>query len=166
MKKFFAVLLCAISVSTVSAQSPDFLDKGYRGFIEANAGIDVDLPAVTYGIGTTHGYQFNRWLFTGIGVEYKRAVDDDFEHILPIFADFKFYFRDHGFKPYLDGRVGYKLGFGYDTGSIYAGGGLGFDVRRFTMRASFEYFSCEAFDHGKIWSNPIYCISLNIGVNF
>lgn len=89
------------------------LNTGYRGIIDFGYGVGVGDVAEEerVEIATTHGYQFNKYLFAGIGVSLNY-----FHHtevlIVPIFADLRGTLPISNTKiaPYVDMRIGYSLG--------------------------------------------------------
>ena len=83
MKKLFLLIVIAFSAVTTFAQ--DYPNKGYRWFLDFDAPIysNKDYFSHRYGIGTTHGYQFNRFFYLGGGVAYQYATTK-YEYELPI----------------------------------------------------------------------------------
>lgn len=126
--KFFVVVAALIVCSTASAQFtntgsqykqqtsrtirsdiPHGPEKGYKGFIEAGYSFGVG----RYGEGrpsfyTSHGYQFNPYIFAGIGAGFNYFVDSKAVGV-PIFADGRITFFNNNITPFFDVKVGYSV---------------------------------------------------------
>lgn len=133
MKRFY-LLLCLLAVGgTASAQLihssmtitektktrqdhpkiyHDFA-KGYRGFVEAAPMLgDDDFDDFAIELSTTHGYQFNPWVYTGVGVGismFSATADTKKLWSTPVFASLKVYMSRRLVKPFLDIRLGYLI---------------------------------------------------------
>lgn len=79
-----------------------YLERGYRGMVEFGNGFDFDEFWYSYEISTTHGYQFNRWLFLGGTFRYAEGADD----LLSVAADIRTYFSDNRIAPFIGARLG------------------------------------------------------------
>ena len=87
--------------------------RGYRGFV------DLGYATGTYYNGTnrmevltSHGYQFNPYIYAGLGtgLHYYFGEDygeDDFIWAVPIFANFRADFMNKKIAPFLDLKIGY-----------------------------------------------------------
>lgn len=108
-------------------------EKGYRGFVESSNYLDINLgflagdggsSRVFTGLNTSHGYQFNSWLFVGggIGFEYnldwKSGYNNDGEPhlVIPLFAEGRLDAKWGRFTPFFSARLGANLA---DHGGIY-----------------------------------------------
>ena len=87
------------------------LTSGYKGMVELGYGIGVG----TYGTGrvefqTAHGYQFNPYLFTGVGVGVSYFHESS-NVGLPIFADIRgsLPISNSKISPFVDFKVGYTV---------------------------------------------------------
>lgn len=115
----FAIIAVCASIMTVNAQNLDLNYKGYRGFADVGYSIgtsDYDFGRVT--ISTSHGYQFNPYIFLGAGVglqfssSYKTkdmdiALDERESKVdIPIFANIHSTFLKKKFSPFADLRAG------------------------------------------------------------
>ena len=118
------------------------LKRGYRGFVEAGVSYNVcsfdeDNTGVGFDITTTHGYQFNKHLFLGVGTgvlgENHKYDDCKMKYMIPLFADVKVYFTKTKARPFVELQVGYDFAAGgknirthYDQLWDYAAGILAF----------------------------------------
>ncbi len=146
MKRLLFCICLVLSVQIMSAQiitskstvvqkvekTPTLLEKGYRGFVDVAAGgIGYFPTCFQFAISTTHGYQFNHWLYLGVGVEllglqtrikYKDAYDEHWNHdlnfSLPIYANARFYLTQTHIKPFIDARIGYAIPLHWSTGLL------------------------------------------------
>ncbi len=121
------------------------LKRGYRGFIEAGVSYNVcsfdeDNTGVGFDITTTHGYQFNKHLFLGVGTgvlgENHKYDDSKMKYMIPLFADAKVYFTKTKARPFVELRVGYD----------FAAGGK-------NIRTAYEYERSRIYDdYGNSWT--------------
>lgn len=101
----------------------------YRGFVDAGYTIGVgDYDFGRFEISTSHGYQFNPYVFLGVGAaihfmpEYNTkgmdiALDSrDSKTDIPVFANAKFNFSKAKVAPFIDGKVGYYV---TNNGGLY-----------------------------------------------
>lgn len=93
------------SVSHYFSNRDKALKSGYRGF--------VDFGYIFGGFSriellTTHGYQFNPYIFAGVGVGLNYISDvEDF--VVPIFADVRGTFLKGNITPFVDLKIGYSV---------------------------------------------------------
>ena len=109
MKKLlFLLFFFFVCNGVIQAQ---VIKKGYRGFIEAGYAFGVG----TYGKDratflTTHGYQFNPYIFAGVGSGINAFFDERTTWwSVPIYADLKIYFMDNDICPFFDVKAGYSV---------------------------------------------------------
>lgn len=85
-----------------------FSRKGYRGFVDIGGAVGVgDYGDGVFAVSTSHGYQFNPYIFVGAGI----GVDYHFDYetmFLPIFADLRGYFIDGRITPFVGIKIGYS----------------------------------------------------------
>lgn len=84
--------------------------RGYRGFLEAGVAAGIGDYALTrLEVNTSHGYQFNPYLFVGggLGIHYYFDVSDV---LIPIFADCRVNVLPGRISPYIDFKLGYSVG--------------------------------------------------------
>ena len=119
MKRVLLCLVIALSALTASALQPQ---KGYRAFVDWNNFLDIDFgflagepgdSKVFTGLTTSHGYQFNNWLYVGGGSgfmynlgwkNYNRYSDRRF--VIPVFAEARLDAKWYRFTPYFSLQVG------------------------------------------------------------
>ena len=92
---------------------------GYRGFADVGLTVGGGEEGSIIEFSTSHGYQFNPYIFAGMGVG-AHILDGDF-YLLPIFANARVSFIDGPVSPFLDMRAGYSISVFNGNGS---GGGL------------------------------------------
>lgn len=139
MKRLYiatAFLLCLITTYAIQPQ------KGYRGFVESSNYLDLDFSFLSGGSGssrmftglnTTHGYQFNNWLFVGggVGFEYNldwksdRNNDGEPHYVIPLYAEGRLDAKWGKFTPYFSARLGGNLA---DHGGIYFSPTIGYRI--------------------------------------
>ena len=88
------------------------LNTGYRGIIDFGYGVAAGYDSEgRIEISTAHGYQFNKYLFAGVGIGFNYFHYYD-EFNVPIFADLRGTLPINNTKiaPYVDMRIGYSLG--------------------------------------------------------
>lgn len=104
------------------------LQRGYRGLVDAgfclNTGYHVGNRME---LSTSHGYQFNRHTFVGLGVGMHYFFDSDKVNI-PIFAHARYDFADNAFTPFAELKIGYSAG-AYDGFYLYPALGWRFAVK-------------------------------------
>lgn len=135
-----SILAAAITLTSVcgSARQPE---RGYRGFAEWTNRIYHTYYASngkTYyepGLSTSHGYQFNPWLFVGGGLDFslndigywgKHYYDVLNSNHLSLFIQGRTDLTFGKFTPFADVRLGWNAS---ETGTVYFSPSLGY---RFT----------------------------------
>lgn len=116
MKKTLFTALLILSTFIAAARQPE---KGYRGFVDGSVTLNTEIsffgdggPSNSYlwlGGSTTHGYQFNPYLFVGGGVGYETVVaprDNRPSRIFPVFADVRTDLKFNRFTPFADVKLG------------------------------------------------------------
>ena len=128
------VLVCAFSdieriakertrIYVVNTQGADMLPprvwrpQGYIGSVEYGRDINSsDSHIVTSYLFTVHGYQFNPYLFLGLGIGFQYMEYEDgglrlsyTESTIPLFADVRIHLLKTRIAPFIDGRVGYSV---------------------------------------------------------
>ena len=106
--------------------------RGYRGMVDLGYNLNIDDTHMKIStLTTTHGYQFNKYLFLGIGIglsqmtykmEDKTVIFND-NYSFSVFADARVYLLKHNISPVIGGRVGYdvtgfKQWFGYPSAGV------------------------------------------------
>ena len=130
MKNFLlSIIVIALSFS-VQAIEPH---KGYRGFVDWNNDVNPDISIYGgptnskyyTGFSTSHGYQFNRWLYAGGGVAVENFVKENEVYIASIYGHFRSDMVFGRFKPHIDVRLGYNMA---NYGGIYFCPSIGYRI--------------------------------------
>lgn len=83
--------------------------RGYKGFVDAGYIADVsDHSAYKFQALTSHGFQFNNYLYLGGGLGLDYYIDYEFS--IPVFVDFRANFINRKITPFADLKVGYAVG--------------------------------------------------------
>lgn len=120
-------MLVIMTVAALSARQPE---KGYRGFIDWSNSlgtVDIWYPGNTEttlytGLSTSHGYQFNPWLFVGAGIGLERCGKID-SWLAPAYLQGRTDLQFGRFTPFGDIRLGYNLSQG---GGLYFSPSIGY----------------------------------------
>ena len=146
MKKMFFICLLFISILQVSAQEwghamygnrfsgkeyDGYLSKGYRGMVETCHGCGFYNPSYVLKFTTTHGYQFNPYLYLGgfisLGtIEYYTRTGADNGFNFRTGSDFRVYPCKGRFTPFVGTQIG--LDIGPSMSSICLNGNLGLRI--------------------------------------
>lgn len=128
------ILVCAFSdieriakertkIYVVNTQDSDLLPpriwrpKGYIGSVEYERDINSsDSRIITSAMFTVHGYQFNPYIFLGVGLGFQQmeyetdGVKLSFtKSTVPLFADAKIHLLKTRIAPFVEGRLGYCI---------------------------------------------------------
>lgn len=127
MKRISIIILIIFLGCARAGAAGRALQKGYRGFVESENFFVPNLGFLTgdggssdfwTGISTTHGYQFNPYLFVGAGMSCVWMLNDNNYNsesegsklkYLPLFADIRTDLRFRRFTPFIDLRMGANL---------------------------------------------------------
>lgn len=82
---------------------------GYKGFADLGFTIGIGKYGENrFAISTSHGYQFNPNLFTGLGIGANYYLDSKVVS-LPIFAHIRGNFLNNNISPFIDLKIGYSV---------------------------------------------------------
>ncbi|MEG1585931.1 MAG: hypothetical protein RR346_03575 [Bacteroidales bacterium] len=85
-------------------------DKGYRGMVDLTLGIGVGADGDNLiGISTSHGYQFNPYIYLGGGVALNFNYPDYHIVQVPVFAHLRANFMKTSIAPYADIKMGISM---------------------------------------------------------
>lgn len=132
MKKVLITLLMFLPLAT-QAQG---LKKGYHGFADAGYCLYLSqLDPATFEVTTSHGYQFNPYIFLGAGTGFNFTgkakhgnisgnpyLKRDAKVDIPIFFNARANFTQTKFSPFVDARIGSYVN---NDGGIYANVAIG-----------------------------------------
>ena len=131
----FAVVLLLAVCNPLQAQ---YLNSGYRGMAEFGSGLGTPRIRSDYTpssrplgfhveLSTTHGYQFNPYLFLGGGVSMLARSFTDDGCTFPFFADFRANFNKKRRTPYGALKIGYSVNAEKElNGGIYINPSFGY----------------------------------------
>jgi len=154
---FFVVVLLLAICNPLQAQ---YLKPGYRGIVEMGGGSNFarydNIAAPPSGshfeLSTTHGYQFNPYLFLGVGVglqpkdltETTFDLGLDLDALIPVFADFRANFNKKRISPFGLFRLGYIANTNENlNGGVYLNPSLGYRFgiyKKLAVNVSLGYF--------------------------
>ena len=146
--------------------------RGYKGFIETGFTFDIsDYGADRVELLTTHGYQFNNYLFVGGGVGVNYYTDADLASF-PVFASFRANFTNKRITPFGDIKTGYAFG---DTEGAFCTVGIGVRLglaKKKAMNLKLEY-TYQEYDYSGYYGSYYYYesestsgIGLKVGFEF
>ena len=131
-----AILLFSLYSMNVAGRT-----KGYEKGIEINAAVGLGkLQKYSFGIGTVHGYRFNRYFFLGGGTSYECLDGLEFklfnsyngENSIKLFGRAKVNFTKNRVSPFIVIDCGYT--FNLSTGEIRMAEGVFFHPGGGTIR--------------------------------
>ena len=98
------------------------LAKGYRGMVETAHGFDCDDLKYAFEFSTTHGYQFNPYLYLGGVISFGRGTAKDYRYLngysyycyladfnFSIGSDFRVYMAKGNLVPFMGLQFGFDL---------------------------------------------------------
>lgn len=172
MKKI-TVLLLLIVIVGISANAQTLQGKRYRGYVDicvspGNDGVYHDLNAMGYAAITSHGFQFNPYIFLGGGVGVHYCTFDHFnlEVAVPIFANFRANFSSGKVSPYFDAKLGYSAS---EIRGLYASPSIGVRIglkRKFGINIQIGY-SAQGYSYiDYYFPEKAYLHSVNASIGF
>ncbi|MBD8349586.1 hypothetical protein [Dysgonomonas sp. HGC4] len=102
------------------------LHEGYRGMFDLGYSVSVDVAELNrLEFTTSHGYQFNPYLFLGVGggVSFYHGNDSESTVSFPIFINPRIDFNTGKISPFIDLKGGYTLG--EDVEGLYLSPSIG-----------------------------------------
>lgn len=166
--KFIAVCLVFVSAGVYAQGKTGVLSKGYHAMADFGFGT---YPTFNYNVSTTHGYQFNPYIFVGGGI-LAIATEDLEKCALPIFADFRINFLDKKVSPLVDFRNGITVSQGVGFYSQAAFGARFILSEKYAMNlyTGFELYELKSryLNEGKNFyaSDKIGSIIIKLGFEF
>ena len=122
--------------------------RGYKGFVDFGYVGDVsDYNASKVGVTTSHGYQFNNYLFLGggVGLDYFTELESV---SVPMFANFRANFINKKVTPFADLKAGYSVG-DVQGAMVTLGVGVRFSIsEKKAINLKLEYNYQEYVDSG------------------
>jgi hypothetical protein len=139
----------------------------YRGFVDIGytIGIRTDINCGRLELTTSQGYQFNPYLFLGLGVGAHYFIGPE-SYAMPIFADIRANFSRGKVIPFSGLKIGYVAG---ERNGLYLNsfvGGKFMITSKFAFNLSFGY----TYQYAEDWSNfddeDISGLSIKLGIEF
>ena len=125
MKRIVLILFSILLSLGAFAKQPQ---RGYRGFVDWSNSIrsykmnEVVRGTDYYtGFSTSHGYQINPWIFTGVGFDLEYFSTGN-KFITAPFFDFRSDLKFNWFTPFADVRIGYN----FTNGGVYFSPSIGY----------------------------------------
>ena len=166
------------STSWSSTDLGDKLDiKGYKGFVDLGYTAGVG----DYGTGrveltTSHGYQFNSYLFVGGGTGFQYYHEAE-TFTMPIFADIRANFMKGPIVPFVGFKAGYTFDLSEDAGglgcylspsagvklAVSSGVALNLSVGYTAQMVNIDYEDYSGYYSGHVTLNGV---SFKVGIEF
>lgn len=169
-KTALLIALLAICINT-SARHPLRM-SGYKGFadVELSGAFVNGQSAVNFAIETSHGYQFNPYIFLGggIGVGAAMSTGNTTELVVPIYGQTRINLTPTRISPYIDFKGGYDVG--DERGGIISPSlGVSMPVAsHFAVDFGISY-GCKFLNLNSGWytaKETVHSISLDFGFEF
>lgn len=113
--------------------------RGYKGFADFGGGFGVNYWAGGFvGLATSHGYQFNPYIFLGAGVGFNYDFGNK-SIFIPVFADFRYNVLNSNITPIFGTKIGYSV---YDGQGVFFNPSIGcrFGLSKsFALNLTFNY---------------------------
>lgn len=164
MKKLMTIVLAIVLIAGFTSTS--------KAQISIGAKVGLALPMGTFGDGFGMGfggaaigeYALNENMAVGLSLGFYSFGEKNSSgitySIIPIVADFKYFFQTKGFMPYVGAGLGMYLGSVHYASASVSGSDLGFSPKvGFWMGEGFKYGACLDYN---IVSNSNH-LGINIG---
>lgn len=133
MKGIRTLLVLGLLSGVLCINAQNISRNCYRGYVDAGYAIGVgDYEFNRFEINTSHGYQFNPYLFLGAGTgfhfmsSYKTKIDArDCQVDIPVFANIRCNFSKNKVAPFFDLKGGTYIN---NNGGMYGNASIGFRV--------------------------------------
>ena len=136
--------------------------KGYKGFVNLTVGGGLgDYGDNNIGLSTSHGYQFNPYIYLGAGVGLSYYFDYETTFV-PIFLDFKANLKEGKITPFAGVKLGYSM---FDGTGFYFNPTVGIKfAKSFNVSLGYTVQMTEMYHYGYNggYSNSYYD-NVNIG---
>lgn len=110
----------------LSKEAP--LLRGYKGFVDIGYTFRSGWGCDRTEVSTSHGYQFNNFLFLGGGVGVHYYADREYV-AFPMFVNFRVNYTKYRITPFGDVKAGYAIG-DFDGTYLALAGGVRFALKR------------------------------------
>ena len=141
MMRAVAVMLLLTASLTALAQSPK--NSSYRKGYHADIAFEAMLASPgQIGLTTSHGYNWGRGLYVGGGAGFDVAFSDPgwgkTGVYLPVFADFKYSFKNGMFSPFIGVRGGGLVDLTDNGAGWFVSAAVGVDIWNFSLKLGYE----------------------------
>jgi len=134
--------------------------QGYKGFIDLGYTIGAgDWGVDRIELTTSHGYQFNPYLYIGAGVSANYYYDAELFG-LPFFAHARANLINNSISPYIDFKIGYSI---IDIEGFYMSPSIGCKIKSFNIGVGYVLQKADVYYD---WSENIGGISIKLGFEF
>ena len=134
--------------------------QGYKGFIDLGYTIGAgDWGVDRIELTTSHGYQFNPYLYIGAGVSANYYYDAELFG-LPFFAHARANLINNSISPYIDFKIGYSI---IDIEGFYMSPSIGCKIKSFNIGVGYVLQTADVYYD---WSENIGGISIKLGFEF
>lgn len=131
---------------------PSHIKRGYRGFVSSEYFIG---SLAGLAITTSHGFQFNKKIFLGMGTGFRFGGDYDYDHYtIPVFLDFRFDILDYKISPFMTTRAGACISVNDGPSGFYASYDFGCRFKRFSVSTGIE--TCRGTEYEWYGSDYYY----------
>lgn len=144
------------------------LTAGYRGFVDLGYTLGTgDWGEDRIEFATSHGYQFNPYIYAGLGAGAHYYFDSDVVEI-PIFAHVRSEFLNNSILPFVDFKIGYTV---YDATGFYMSPTVGCrfalgNKGGISIGLGYTMQKIEYYDYYYGYSGSENCGGFNIKVGF
>ena len=178
MKKVIVALALMLGVSLSTFAQDYSVKRGYKGFIDFGYSQNVGMDGVANEISgydsnkifwsTSHGYQFNPYLFVGAGFGVE-CYTQSLYFVMPVFANVKVTPLKGNITPFVDLKGGYGI-IGYFEG-LYLSPTIGCRfglTRRVGLNVGIGYTMQQSISNHYQWDpyNKVDDETLNHGLSF
>ncbi len=145
--------------------------SGYKGFADMGGGVCFNGEGSQFSLSTSHGYQFNPYIFLGAGAGFDLYYGD---FAMPIYADFRANFINRNVTPFAGVKLGYSatsmsgVFFSPSLGLAFAlSNGFGLNLSMAYKLQSYEYYD-SYYGYGSYYDYTCRDIvgSFNFSVGF
>ena len=163
--------------SRMAGSGNELAPKGYKGFID----LGYTAAVGDYGLGrveltTSHGYQFNPYLFVGAGTGFQYYHEAE-TFTMPIFADIRANFMRGPIVPFIGFKAGYTFALSEGAGGLgcYFAPSVGVKyvvspsvALNFTLGYSAQIINYDYYDYYTTYSDHVTVsgISFKLGLEF
>ena len=148
--KILRLLMVSVALITVSVCSAQ---RGYRGMIEGGRTFHLEETTLqSTEFSTTHGYQFNPYLFIGAGVGFHFTSSETDMTYMPLYLDLRANLMRTKVSPFIDVKTGYTV---LDAKGVYLNSSVGVNYNFYRL---LSVYLKVGYTYQKV-DSPIYANS-------